>query len=294
MALSDRPEDSRPWPGPVPQTGRPSRLHRLVYALIGGDYGNQADQGRAAEVLSCLWSLIVSTAARDIGGGAYQLDFENAAVARLYEGWVCPVTRRVFGYSPAGLSPYDPDRELKAIDLPRLPTANPGGLNPDARAEMTRWCENDSRIAELRREGLWTELHDRAAVYAPFLRTQEHSAQIERPVLTHYEQLFKEGRINLLNCSTTMEMGVDIPDIQLIANANAPPSVSNYRQRVGRAGRRGEPYAFGMTFCRNLPLDQIIFEDPERFLMAPVTAPAVRLDSPGLVERHVHAAMLVD
>ena len=180
--------------------------------------------------------MIVSTAARDIGGGAYQLDFENAAVARLYEGWVCPVTRRVFGYSPAGLSPYDPDRELKAIDLPRLPTANPGGLNPDARAEMTRWCENDSRIAEPRREGLWTELHDRAAVYAPFLRTQEHSAQIERPVLTHYEQLFKEGRINLLNCSTTMEMGVDIPDIQLIANANAPPSVSNYRQRGGGGG----------------------------------------------------------
>ncbi len=292
LELSDRPENSRPWPGPVPQAGRPSRLHRLVYALIRGDYENRTDRDRAAEVLSDLWSLIVSTAAKDIGGGAYQLDFENAAVTRLDEGWLCPVTRRVFGYSPAGRSPYDPDRDLKAIDLPRLPTANPGGLDPDARVEMTRWCENDSRIGELRREGLWTNLHDRAAVYAPFLRAQEHSAQIERPILAGYEQLFKDGRINLLNCSTTMEMGVDIPDVQLIANANAPPSISNYRQRVGRAGRRGEPWAFGMTFCRDLPLDQIIFEKPERFLMAPVTAPAVRLDSPGLVGRHVHAAML--
>ncbi|MBF0400592.1 MAG: DUF1998 domain-containing protein [Magnetococcales bacterium] len=144
----------------------------------------------------------------------------------------------------------------------------------------------------LRRTGLWTDLHDRIAAYAPFLRAQEHSAQIERPVLATYEERFKEGKINLLNCSTTMEMGVDIPHVRLVINANVPPSISNYRQRVGRAGRRGEPWAFGVTFCRDLPLDRIVFDNPSRFLSAPIPAPAVRLDSPGLVARHVHAALL--
>lgn len=292
LAVADRPRNSRPWPGPVPLATRPSRLHRLVYALIDGDPESRADQDRAGDVLSALWTLIVSTAARDVGGGAYQLDFRKAAVARLEAGWLCPVTRRIFGYSPAGRSPYDPSRRLDRMELPRLPKANSGGLDPELRAQLVQWCNTDECVAELRRDGLWTDLHDRAAAYAPFLRSQEHSAQIERPVLAEYERSFKDGQINLLNCSTTMEMGIDIPNVQLIANGNVPPSISNYRQRLGRAGRRGEPWAFGLTFCRDLPLDRIVFEKPERFLMTAATAPAVRLDSPSLVARHVHAAIL--
>ncbi len=292
LAPGDRPARSHPWPGPVPRSARPSRLHRLVYSLIQGDWESGADQDRAGELFSELWSLIIGTAAKDIGGGAYQIDFDKAAVARLDKGWLCPVTRRIFGYSPSDRSPYDPDRQLAPVDLPRPPRANAGGLDPDARAEVASWCGNDARVAGLRREGLWTNLHDRAAAYAPFLRAQEHSAQIQRPVLADYEQRFKDGWINLLNCSTTMEMGIDIPDVQLVTNANVPPSISNYRQRLGRAGRRGEPWAFGMTFCRDLPLDRSVFDNPRRFLAERVTAPAVRLDSPGLVARHVHAALL--
>ena len=292
LAPSDRPAGSRPWPVPVPQPGRPSRLHRLVYALIGGDWENIADRDRADEVLSALWELITSNATKDIGGGAYQLDFSKAAVARVENGWLCTVTRRMFGYSPAKRSPYDPDRPLTPIALPPLPRANRGGLDPEARVDLERWCTSDDRVREMRKQGLWTDLHDRAAAYMPFLRAQEHSAQILRPVLSHYEQRFKDGMINLLNCSTTMEMGVDIPDVGLVANSNVPPAISNYRQRLGRAGRRGEPWAFGMTFCRDLPLDGIVFNDPKRFLGADVAAPVVRLDSPVLVFRHVHAALL--
>ena len=292
LAVPDRPKNSRPWPGPVPATSRPSRLHRLLYSLIDGDPENRSDQDRAGAVLSDLWQLLVSTVAKDSGRGAYQLEYRMAAATRLERGWLCPVTRRIFGYSPGGRSPYDPSRMLMPVDLPRLPSANAGGLDPDIRSEMARWCETDDHVAELRRDGIWTNLHDRAAVYAPFLRSQEHSAQIERPVLADYERLFKDGQINLLNCSTTMEMGIDIPDVRLVANGNTPPSISNYRQRLGRAGRRGEPWAFGLTFCRDLPLDRIVFENPRRFLKTLVTAPAVRLDSPSLVGRHVHAALL--
>ena len=85
---------------------------------------------------------------------------------------------------------------------------------------------------------------------------------------------------------------VDIPNVALVANANVPPSVSNYRQRVGRAGRRGEPWAFATTFCRDLPLDHVVFQNPLKFLMARIAAPAVRLDSAPVVARHVHAALL--
>ena len=292
IALADRPEGSLGWPGPVPSRGRPSRMLRLVYGMIGGDPDDRTDQDRAGQVLRELWTLITSTAARDIGGGAFQIDFESAAVARVEEAWICPVTRRIMGYSPNRRSSYDPDREMAPVRLPRLPRANPGGLAPDERADAERWCRTAEGVVGLRRQGMWTDLHDRAATYMPFVRSQEHSAQIERPVLAYYEELFEEGRINLLNCSTTMEMGVDIPNVELIANSNVPPSVANYRQRLGRAGRRGEPWAFGITFCRELPLDRIVFDEPERFLASRVTAPKVNLDSPGLVARHVNAAFL--
>ena len=289
---ADCPVGGRPWPVPNPRHGHSSRVHRLIYTLIEGDWDNKADQDLAGEVLDSLWSLITSTAANDIGGGVFQLDFKNAAVARLDHGWLCPITRRIFGYSPAGRSPYDPNQLLSPIELPRPPAANAGGLDPVHRGEAMRWCETDAVLADLRQAGLWTDLHDRVATYAPFLRAQEHSAQIERLVLADYEKRFKEGRINLLNCSTTMEMGVDIPNVQIVVNANVPPSVSNYRQRTGRAGRRREPWTFGVTFCRDLPLDQIVFDNPTRLLSAPVTAPAVRFDSTRLVARHVHAALL--
>ncbi len=154
-----------------------------------------------------------------------------------------------------------------------------------------RVCGTAPEIAILRSQGLWTDLHDRVAEYPPFLRAQEHSAQILRPMLKDYECAFKEGDINVLNCTTTMEMGVDIPNVALVINANVPPSVANYRQRVGRAGWRGEPFAFAATFCRDLPWDRIAFAAPARYLSAKIAAPAVRLDSPRLVARHVHAAL---
>ncbi len=290
--LEEPPADSRPWPGPAPHNGKPSRFLRLVYKLTGGDWTRPADQDRAAAVLTQLWTLVCRHAARDAGQGKFQLDYSKAAVARLDRAWLCPVTRRFLGYSPGGRSPYDPNRELVEMQLPRLPAANPGGLTSEVRAENAHWCRQDETVQELRRQGCWTDLHDRAASYVQFVRAQEHSAQIERPVLAHYEGLFEEGRINLLNCSTTMEMGIDIPDVQVVANSNVPPSISNYRQRVGRAGRRGEPWAYGLTFCRDLPLDWIVHDDPVRFLEAELAAPSVRMDSGLLVQRHVNAALL--
>lgn len=280
------------WPSSQPHSDRPSRLHRMIYTLLGADYDDPVDQDRAGEALDALWALITTTAATETGGGAWSLSFEKAAVVRLDKGWLCPVTRRVFGYAAGGRSPYDPRKAMPEVELPRLPQANPGGVTQDTREMLKHWCETDSTVAHLREYGLWTDLHDRVATYAPFLRAQEHSAQIPRAVLETYETAFKTGRINLLNCSTTMEMGVDIPDVRLVVNANVPPSISNYRQRSGRAGRRSEAWAFTMTFCRDLPLDHMVFQKPELLLESPIAAPAVRLDSPGLVQRHVNAMLM--
>src|SRR3954447_26388542 len=94
-------------------------------------------------------------------------------------------------------------------------------------------------IAYLREKGAWTDFSDRIALFANYSRSAEHSAQQESARLRRYEREFKAGRINILSCSTTMEMGVDIGSVSSVMMTNVPPSIANYRQRVGRAGGSG-------------------------------------------------------
>jgi ATP-dependent helicase YprA (DUF1998 family) len=62
------------------------------------------------------------------------------------------------------------------------------------------------------------------------------------------ERLSQE--IDMLNVTTTMEVGVDIGSLQAIFQGNMPPTRYNYQQRVGRGGRRGQAYSAALTFCR--------------------------------------------
>src|SRR3546814_11246709 len=95
--------------------------------------------------------------------------------------------------------------------MPRL--AFPNGRAASGRrvddVEIDRHLAEDPATCILRRAGMWGDQQDRAVRAAPWLRAAEHSAQQPAYVLRRYENLFKAGEINVLGCSTTMEMGVD-------------------------------------------------------------------------------------
>ncbi|MGD0088494.1 MAG: DEAD/DEAH box helicase [Planctomycetota bacterium] len=122
---------------------------------------------------------------------------------------------------------------------------------------------------------------------------EEHSAQVPAQTRTQIEADFKRpnGRTNCLVATPTLEMGVDIGDLDMVLMRNVPPKPSNYWQRVGRAGRRHR-MAVLFTYCRASSHDRTFFDQPEALLDGLIETPRFNLNNPVMVQKHVHAAVM--
>ncbi len=127
---------------------------------------------------------------------------------------------------------------------------------------------------------------------AATLRAREHTASLSTEFRETIEKEFAEGQVNVLSCTTTMEMGVDLGELEAIVNLNIPPAISNYQQRTGRAGRRAQAAPFCVTVARSSPYDQAVFSGLGEYLAQPAAVPYFRLDNPTLFRRHQIAIVL--
>lgn len=124
------------------------------------------------------------------------------------------------------------------------------------------------------------------------VRAREHTASLSTDLRESIERDFSEGRINVLSCTTTMEMGVDLGDLEAVINLNVPPGIANYQQRTGRAGRRAQAAPFCVTSARNTNYDQSVFRDFSRYLGSQPGTPFIHLDNPELFWRHQQSVLL--
>jgi superfamily II DNA helicase RecQ len=126
------------------------------------------------------------------------------------------------------------------------------------------------------------------------LEAREHTAQVPYEERQERERDFRTGALPILYCSPTMELGVDIAELNVVNMRNVPPTPANYAQRSGRAGRSGQP-ALVFTYCSSgSPHDQYFFKRPERMVSGVVTPPRLDLANEDLVRSHIHAIWLAE
>ncbi len=124
------------------------------------------------------------------------------------------------------------------------------------------------------------------------LVSKEHTAQLGQDLAYDYQDKFKNKKINVLNCSTTFEMGVDVGSLETVFMRNMPPSPSNYAQRAGRAGRSIESAAYALTFCPNSSHDLNYFKHPTDMINGKINPPSFNLNNEKIVQRHIFASAL--
>lgn len=124
------------------------------------------------------------------------------------------------------------------------------------------------------------------------LYARDHTGLIDRDVREQLEEQFKKRKsirdCNVLIATSTLEMGIDIGDLNATFNATLPPETSNYLQRIGRAGRKS-----GSSFILNLTgrneHDLYYFTDPLELMEGSINTPACFLEAKDILNRHFMA-----
>lgn len=213
---------------------------------------------------------------------------------------VRPVTTLFFGYAPYNLhddlsAPLSSEDWI--VDFPY----NEGlrdGLQVTT-ADIDSWAKENRGV--LFRYNLWGKngcfTNQLRRVYS-FPRTfvqAEHTAQVNKEMSRLSQMLFKDHKINILACSTTMEMGVDLGDLDLVMMSSIPPHPANYKQRAGRSGRNTNTRSASITLCSSDAVGLRVLNDPMRNIISrPVDVPFVDLNCPTIIQRHANAFLLRD
>ncbi|TPW07434.1 MAG: DEAD/DEAH box helicase domain-containing protein, partial [bacterium] len=174
-------------------------------------------------------------------------------------------------------------------------------INPDA----LRWMAGDGRSRPADRIRLldegeiqpevnryFVECYRRFVDLKCVLEAREHTGQVSADDRRDREERFRTADLPLLFCSPTMELGVDISQLNLVNLRNVPPTPANYAQRSGRAGRGGQP-ALVYTYCAGRsPHDQFYFREPDKMVAGSVVPPRIDIRNRDLVRSHIHATWM--
>lgn len=277
-----------------------SRLVLLLCAFLGYDNESEFNREKSANIDSVLkeaWDFLTTNILTpvDSENNGYMLDLLGSKVRlqQVVYGYVCPVDNVIVdvvfkGYSPRingyiGKENFDRFLVIETLDYPYFPFRTTEVSDKSVKEWIT------SNLSKLMGTGLFSDIQERIYMKRPIFLAAEHSAQQSNEDLDRFEKDFNSGRLNILSCSTTMEMGVDIGGISEVVMNNVPPKSSNYLQRAGRAGRRNESKALALTFCAPNPIGSHTWTHPQYPITHLTETPLLKLESRQLIQRQINA-----
>lgn len=283
------------WPAIHPRRRAP-RMARLLALALSLQLDDADDRCFIDRVLRSAYRDLCRLRIFDFSEEGAKLRLESAAITLVAIAWKCPVTHRLVDTALNGISPYQTDRMgdprvgAEQIEMPHFPFPfRRRDGEPASRQAIREWLNTDHKVCAARDAGVWTEFSDRISEMTEYFEVAEHSGQLDKNRLSDLEQRFRSGNTNLLSCSTTMEMGIDIGSLTAVGMNNAPPGPANWLQRSGRAGRRDISRAATLTLCQSQPHAEEVFAEPLWPFKTPVHVPKVSLNSRRIVQRHVQA-----
>lgn len=315
--------DVKKWPqvkhndksGDVNQ--RQHRLVLLLCAALGYNDRTSLNEETVNELLKEAWKQVrdnvlvsVEQSSQETYNHGYMIDLTDSNKVKLSimtRAWACPVGHAMVGTTFCGFSPMM-SGYLNGVNFNRYKvttepfnfnyfpyafgkkkTDNNGTMESVSDALINEWI--DENWGEQMKKGLFSDVVRSILGNRKIYIAAEHSAQLEQAVLKNSVEDFKKGLINILCCSTTMEMGVDISGINEVVMNTVPPKPSNYLQRAGRAGRRSETKALAVTFCPATPIGNESWEHPDWPMTHPTELPIVKLQSNSIIQRHINSVL---
>ncbi|MDR0549717.1 MAG: DEAD/DEAH box helicase [Deltaproteobacteria bacterium] len=127
---------------------------------------------------------------------------------------------------------------------------------------------------------------------------KDHTGLIERVSREELETRFKsEGpqrppwAPNVLSCTPTLELGINIGDLSTVILCNVPPTQAQFVQRVGRAGRKNGN-SLSLTIANARPHDLFFYASPLDMVAGHVSPPSIFLEASAVLERQLTAYCL--
>ncbi|MFF7376408.1 DEAD/DEAH box helicase [Streptomyces massasporeus] len=158
-----------------------------------------------------------------------------------------------------------------------------------------RWLETVDRHDRDRdyRDDYYRRLYRRAGTYQVI--TAEHTGLLSRGARERVEEAFRNGEgfndPNVLSCTPTLEMGIDIGDLSAVVLGALPRRPANYAQQAGRAGRR-TGNAFLLTIPDRSRRDLYFLDRPRDMIDGRIVPPGSYLSAIEILRRQYTAHLL--